>query len=136
MITLEDLIKKQKYSGMSDMQVIRTFFEMNDLEEEGMDLITKLSKSAIEKLKCKERMVKEWFSKLPSMYLYENYDLEIADSLHNLELDFISNGGELSDGWFEWAKENLPEINRPKIYFNPLVEWLNAKGINFKEEIQ
>ena len=136
MITLEDLIKKQKYSGMSDMQVIRTLFEMNDLEEEGMGLITKLSKSAIEKLKCKERMVKEWFSKLPSMYLYENYDLEIADSLHNLELDFISNGGELSDGRFEWAKENLSKINRPKIYFNPLVEWLNAKGINFKEEIQ
>ena len=134
MITLEQLVKEQKWNGMSDIQVIKTFFDMNNMEEEGMDLITELSKTKVEKLKRKERMVKEWTSYLPSKYLYENYDLDIADKLHNLELDYLSNGGELSKGRLEWAKENLHNIELPKCYFNPLIEWLDDKGVRFKDE--
>lgn len=134
MATLEQLVKNQKYTGESDMQIIRAFFDENNLEEEGMDLITELSKIKIEKLKRKERMVKEWTSYLPSKYLYENYDLDIADKLHTLELDYLSNGGELSKGRLEWARENLPNIELPKCYFNPLIEWLDDKGIRFKDE--
>ena len=134
MITLEQLVKEQKWNGMSDIQVIKTFFEMNNMEEEGIDLITELSKTKVDKLKRKERMVKEWTSYLPSKYLYENYDLDIADKLHTLELDYLSNGGELSKGRLEWARENLPNIELPKCYFNPLIEWLDDKGIRFKDE--
>lgn len=134
MVTLEQLVKEQKWNGMSDIQVIKTFFDMNNMEEDGMDLITELSKTKVEKLKRKERMVKEWTSYLPSKYLYENYDLDIADKLHTLELDYLSNGGELSKSRLEWAKENLPNIELPKCYFNPLIEWLDNKGIRFKDE--
>ena len=134
MITLEQLVKEQKWNGMSDIQVIKTFFDMNNMEEEGIDLITELSKTKVDKLKRKERMVKEWTSYLPSKYLYENYDLDIADKLHTLELDYLSNGGELSKGRLEWARENLPNIELPKCYFNPLIEWLDDKGIRFKGE--
>lgn len=134
MVTLEKLVHDQKYTGVSDIQVIKTFFNQNDLEEEAIDLITELSKTKIEKLKCKERMVKEWTSYLPSKYLYENYDLDIADRLHTLELDYLSNGGELSNRRLEWARENIPNIDRPQCYFNPLIEWLGNKGIRFKGE--
>ena len=134
MITLEQLVKEQKWNGMIDIKVIKTFFDMNSMEEEGIDLITELSKTKVDKLKRKERMVKEWTSYLPSKYLYENYDLDIADKLHTLELDYLSNGGELSKGRLEWARENLPNIELPKCYFNPLIEWLDDKGIRFKDE--
>ena len=134
MVTLEQLVKEQKWNGMSDIQIIKTFFDMNNMEEDGMDLITELSKTKVEKLKRKERMVKEWTSYLPSKYLYENYDLDVADKLHTLELDYLSHGGELSKYRLEWAKENISNIERPKVYFNPLVEWLDDKGIRFKGE--
>ena len=134
MVTLEQLVKEQKWNGMSDIQVIKAFFDMNNMEEEGMDLITELSKTKVEKLKRKERMVKEWTSYLPSKYLYENYDLDIADKLHTLELDYLSHGGELSNSRLEWARENMPNIERPQTDFNPLVEWLDDKGIRFKGE--
>ena len=134
MITLEHLVKEQKWNGMSDIQIIKTFFDKNDMEEEGMDMIHELSKIKVEKLKRKERMVKEWTSYLPSKYLYENYSLDIADKLHTLELDYLSNGGELSKNRLKWAKENIPNIVRPQVYFNPLVEWLESKGIRFKGE--
>lgn len=134
MVTLEQLVKEQKYNEMSDIQVIKTFFDMNNMEEEGMDLIVELSKTKIGKLKRKEDIVLMWSSYLPSKYLYENYDLETADKLHTLELDFISHGCKLSKGRLEWARENVPNIERPQVYFNPLIEWLDDKGIRFKGE--
>ena len=134
MVTLEQLVREQKITGMSDIQIIQAFFETNDMEVEGMDLIQNLTKSKIEKMRQKEKMVKDWVSYLPSKYLYENYDLDTADNLHTLELDFLSNGGELSGKRLKWARENIPSIERPQAYFNPLVAWLEEKGILFKGE--
>ena len=134
MVTLKQLIEEQKFTGLSDIGVIRTFFDMNDMEEEGMDLIQELTKRKVEKLKRRQRQVEEWTSHLPSKYLYENYDLDIADKLHNLELDYLSHGCELSSTRLEWAKENIPNIEKPYWYFQPLVEYLDSKDIRFKGE--
>ena len=133
MVTLEQLVQEQKLFDMTDIQVIKMFFSINDLEEDGVELITELSKAKIEKLKHKKQMVEDWTSYLPSKYLYENYDLEMADKLHALELDFISHGCELSELRLEWAGENVPNIIRPQAYFNPLIDYLEEKGIRFKD---
>ena len=133
MATLEQLVQKQKLFDMTDIQVIKMFFSINDLEEEGVELITELSKAKIEKLKHRKQMVEDWTSYLPSKYLYENYDLEMADKLHALELDFLSHGCELSELRLEWARENVPNIIIPRAYFNPLIDYLEEKGIKFKD---
>ena len=117
---------------MTDIQVIKTFFDLNNMEEEGIEMITELSKIKVEKLKHKHNVAETWVCMLPSKYLYEHYDLDIADKLHNLELNYLVNGGELSGGFLEWAKANVPNIVRPQAYFNPLVDWLKDKGIEFK----
>ena len=134
MITLKHLVDEQKWNGMSDIQIIKTFLDLNNLEEEGMELIHELTKTKIEKMKRKHKMSEEWACVLPSKYLYENYDLDIADRLHMLEINNLVNGGELSKNHLEWARENVPNIVRPQVYFNPLVEWLESKGIRFKGE--
>lgn len=133
MVTLEQLVDDQKLNGMTDIQVIKTFFDLNDMEEEGMELITELSKIKIEKLKHRKQMVEDWASYLPSKYLYENYDLDTADRLHTLELDYLSHGCKLSEHRLEWARENVPKIVRPQAYFIPLMEWMEEKGITFKD---
>lgn len=133
MVTLEQLVKEQKLFDMTDIQVIKMFFDLNDLEEEGVELITELSKAKIEKLKRRKQMVEDWTSYLPSKYLYENYDLDTADKLHALELDFLSHGCELSEIRLDWARDNVPNIVKPQAYFNPLVEWMEEKGIKFKD---
>ena len=133
MVTLEQLVKEQKWNNMTDIQVIKRFFYLNNMEEEGVDLIYELTQSKIEKLKRKERIVEEWTSILPSKYLYENYDLDTADKLHALELDFLSHGCELSELRLEWARENVPNIVQPQVYFIPLMEWMEENGIKFKD---
>lgn len=134
MVTLKQLVNEQKFSETSDLAVIKTFFDLNDMEEEGMDLIRELTKVKVEKLKRRQRIVEEWVSYLPSRYLYENYDLDTADMLHTLELDYLSNGCELSSGRLKWARKNIPDIKMPMVYFQPLIEYLDSKDIRFKEE--
>lgn len=134
MITLEQLVREQKLTGMNDIGIIKTFLDLNDMEEEGMELIHELTKSKVEKLKRRQRQVEEWTSHLPSKYLYENYDLDVADRLHNLELDYLSHGCELTSSRLKWAEENIPNIEKPYFYFQPLVEYLDDKDIRFKGE--
>lgn len=133
-VTLENLIQAQKWNEMSDIDVIKTFFDTNDMEEEGIELISELTKTKIRKLKQKHHMSEEWACMLPSKYLYENYDLDTADKLHNLELNYLVNGGELSENFFKWAAENIPNITRPDAFFNPLLDYLEERGIKFKEK--
>ena len=133
MTTLKELVANQNLTGDNDIQIIKAFFTLNDMEEEGMDLIHELTKSKIAKLNHRQYIIEEWVSHLPSKYLYENYDLETADWLHRLELNYLSYGGELSDWSFKWAQENVPNIIRPECYFNPLIDWLEKHGIKFKE---
>ena len=133
MITLKQLLESQPLTGASDIEIIQAYFVENDLEEEGMDLIHKLTKSKIEKMKRRQYMVEEWTPRLPSKYLYENYDLNTADMLHSLELDYLANGGKLSDSFLKWAKENVPNIIQPEVYFFPLVDWLEERDIKFIE---
>lgn len=133
MVTLKELIDNQKWNNMTDIQIIKAFFEFNDLEENGIDIITDLTKSKITKVKNKYSMAESWIRMLPTKYLYEHYDLDTADNLHMLELDFLMNGGELSNSYFEWAKEYIPNIEAPKAYFNPLINWLKKKNIKFRE---
>lgn len=132
MTTLRELVDDQKWTEMNDIQIIKVFFTLNDMEEEGLDLIHELTESKIKKMKQRHKMAEEWASILPSKYLYENYDLDTADKLHTLEINFLVNGGELSDGLLKWAETNIPEIKRPNVYFNPLIDWLKDRGIEFK----
>lgn len=132
MITLKELVDNQKWNDATDIQVIKAFFELNDLEEEGIDIISNLAKSKINKIKNRYAIAETWICMLPSKYLYENYDLDIADHLHTLELNYLINGGELSTDQLKWAKENIPNIKEPQTYFRPLIDWLEKKEIQFK----
>lgn len=133
MITLETLVKDQCFTKMTDIQIITTFLKENDMEEEALDIIYDITKEKIRKIKEEQRMTRTWLSMIPSKYLYETYDLDTADMLHAIELDFISYGCKrLTTRYLEWAKKNIPNIEMPKIYYRPLVVWLDKEhGIRF-----
>lgn len=128
---LKEYIDYQKFTGMSDMEVITQYFIDNDMEEEAMELSHSLAKAKIDKLKHRNNIIKTWAYTIPSEYLYNKYSLEIASRLHRIELDYIVNG-EVTNGRLEWAKENLPNIEEPDVYFQPCIEWLAKRGITFK----
>lgn len=129
---LKDYIAWQKVTGMSDMEIIMSYFIDNDMEEKAMEVSHNLAKARIEKLKERHGIAKTWAYTIPSDYLYEKYPVKTATALHRIELDFIING-EVTGARLEWAKENLPNIKMPLVYFQPCIEWLEKRGIKFKE---
>lgn len=136
MKALKELIEEQKWNGMSDLQVIISFLDINNMEEEAMDLINELAKTKIEKLKYKERIVKEWTSWLPSKFLYENYDLDTADMLHTLELDYLSNGCELSSSRLKWAEKIFLILKSHKCILDFLLSGWMKKVLDLKGKTQ
>ena len=134
MITLKELVDGQKWNDATDIQIVKAFFELNNLEEEGIELISELTKSKINKIKQRYFLAETWVCALPSKYLYEHYELDIADHLHTLELNYLMNGGELSVDQLEWAKENVPNIKEPQVYLRSLIDWLKNKEIKFKND--
>ena len=60
MITLKELVEEQCWNDTSDIEVIKRFFILNDMEEQAIDLISALSKSKVRKLKRKNYMAVEW----------------------------------------------------------------------------
>lgn len=132
MKSLKEYTDLQKFTGMSDIEIITSYFIDNDMEEEAIELSHNLAKSKIEKMKHRQNIIKTWVYTIPSEYLYNKYSVEVASRLHRIELDYIVNG-EVTNGRLEWAKENLPNIKEPDVYFQPCVEWLAEQGIKFKE---
>lgn len=133
MKALKDYIALQKYTGMSDMEIITAYFIDNDIEEEAMEISHNLAKAKIGKMKARESIIKTWVYTIPSDYLYENYPVKTATMLHRIELDYLVNG-EVTGKRLEWAKENLPNIKEPFAYLQPCIKWLEENGIMFKEE--
>lgn len=129
---LKEYTDIQKFTGMSDMEIITQYFIDNNMEEEAMELSHNLAKAKIEKMKHRNNIIKAWTYTIPSEYLYQKYPVEIASTLHRIELDYIVNG-EVTNGRLEWAKENLPNIKEPDVYFQPCIKWLAEHGIKFKE---
>lgn len=132
MKSLKEYIEWQKLTGMSDREIITSYFIDNDMEEEAMELSHNLAKAKIEKMKHRQHIIKEWAYTIPTDYLYLNYPINIATMLHRIELDYLVNG-EVTDNRLEWAKENIPNIKEPDVYFQPCVGWLEDRGIEFKE---
>lgn len=130
---LKDYIELQKLTGMSDMEIITAYFVDNDIEEEAMEVSHNLAKAKIKKLKDRSYIIKEWAYTIPSDYLYDNYLVKTATMLHRIELDYIVNG-EVTGSRLKWAKENIPDIKMPYVYFQPCVRWLEENGIEFKED--
>ena len=131
-VTLKALIDQQKQIGLSDIDIIKTFFVQNDAEEDAIDLLGSLVKDELRKMKDQQLLLETCTTSLPSKYLYQNYDLDIANMLHEMELDYLVNNGKLSSSYLEWAKANVPHIDKPYCYFQPLIAWMADQGIKFK----
>lgn len=129
---LKDYIGLQKFTGMSDMEIITAYFIDNDIEEEAMEVSHKLAKVKIEKMKQREDIIRTWAYTIPSDYLYENYPVDIAGMLHRIELDYIVNG-KVTGNRLNWAKENFENIEMPSVYFQPCLGWLEKHDVRFKE---
>ena len=67
MRTLKELVAWQDITKQDDLQTIKTWFVANDMELEGIEIITELSKRKAEKLQNILYQARAWLPVLPNL---------------------------------------------------------------------
>ena len=136
MPTLKELIDQQKLTGKSDIEIISDWFCQKNREEDGLDLISNLNKSKVNKLSKTIDYVRTWLPCLPDVYEANKGKItkEHAKLLNQITRIHLL-GNDLSDTILNTAKEVIPTIDTPSVIFIPMVEWLKDKyQIEFKDK--
>lgn len=132
--SLKELVELSRYYKTSDIEIIKSWFIENNLEEEGIKLISDLSYSKVRKLELSLSAIRSWDLLLPEIKSDECYDEETASNLNTIErmgllnLDLTSYGN-----LYNWVKEHIPNINCPKTYYIPTLHYLAKYDIFFKD---
>ena len=138
-MTLKELVDNQKYTGLSDMDIIEAWFTLNNKESEGMSLITQLSKSKLNKLENTLSYARMWIPTVPPIYEANIGGKHSVSKDVGNKLDAIIQrhllGMPLNEKLLNWAKETIPTMNTPAIMFVPAIEWLRDEyGIEFADK--
>lgn len=140
MTTLEELVSAQKYTNLSDIDIIKIWFIDNDKESEGINLIAELSKSQFDKIYLQLKNAQTWIPTVPDVYesnksMKNKVSKEEGKYLNKITQSFLL-GLDLNDDLLNWAKNNISNINTPTVIFVPMVKWLKDKyKIEFADKV-
>lgn len=128
MKTLKELVDCQKLTRQDDISIIKNWFIENNMESEGLSIVTELAKSQASKLQNTLNRARSWLPYLPDI---EKANKELTpEQARNIQSIITIHllGMDLKDSnYYDWAKEEIPKIKLPKVIFVPCVEWLEEK---------
>ena len=123
-----------QYEGfMSDDKIIEEYFVQNDLEDEAVQMISRLLQRKNEKLQKAIDYARTWAPSLPDASAFCK-DKETAWLLNKIQM-FAALGLSLDTATELKAKaqEIIPTIEVPKMFFLPVIGYLRQYGIYFKD---
>ena len=138
--SLKEYVDNQIYTGESDFEIIARYLLENQLESEGIDLITMILKGRIKEQQRTIDNARSWIPTMisnsranrtgkPEYRTTEDEEMMFTKLTckYILEMD-------LSEEEIERAKEVFTNRKCPKVIFMPMVEWLAKKyKIKFKD---
>lgn len=132
MTTLKDLTEMFGKT-LTDMQIIKEWFTRNNQEAEGLKLVSELAQSQLNKVERKYDYARTWIPvKVDMCDVCE--DKDVARKLDKI-INFQILERELPDDLLKWAKETIPTMKMPTLFFMDTAKWLDERfGIKFKED--
>ena len=137
-MTLKELLIQ--YGNTTDpvkeADIIEKWFVENDFEDVGLSMIPSLSAHKIKKLQDKLSFAQSWIPSKIDMNVNKEFvnDKLTADMLNRI-ITYCMLSMPLPDDILEWAKENIPNINVPRVFFMPTVKYLKERyNIEFKDK--
>lgn len=135
---LKEYIELQKYTGESDIDIIMKWFVDNHQESLGLSLIPELAQKQMDRVAVKLSYAQLWTPTIFNTVLFSRCNSGL-DKDTKTKLTIIANCAALSinlkrhySNLYEWAKENIPNMEVPKAYFMPTLNYLASYGIYFK----
>lgn len=139
-MTLKELLIQ--YGNTTDpvkeADIIKRWFVENNFEDVGLSMISSLSANKIKKLQDKLSFAQCWIPSRIDMNYNKEFanDKPTADMLNRI-ITYCMLTMPLPDDILEWAKENIPNINVPKLFFMPTLKYLKERyNIEFKDKPQ
>ena len=139
-MTLKELLVQ--YGNTTDpvkeADIIKRWFVENDFEDVGLSMIPSLSANKIKKLQDKLSFAQSWLPSKIDVNCNEEFDNDklTADMLNKI-ITYCMLSMPLPYDIFNWAKENIPNINVPRVFFMPTVKYLKERyNIEFKDKPQ
>lgn len=137
-ITLKQLLEINDLLNYPDIHIIKEWFTKNDLEEEGIELISDLAQSKIRKLQYPLESIRNWDLLLTTVqgretFMKFGYDKKTAMNLEIIERIGLLNLDLKECEVYEWAKNTIPTLNVPKVFFIPTLKYLQKYDIYFKD---
>lgn len=130
MKTLKQLTDMQPLTGQTDMEIIYEWFVANNKGADGIAMISQLAQAQTKKLEERLNYARSW---IPSVPAPSAKDSEAKDYLYKI-IKFGILDCDLKDYYYvyEWAKENIPKMETPSVFFMPTLGYLQKYGIEFK----
>lgn len=129
-MTLQEIINKFKPFGVSDMEIIKYYFQVNHCEEKAVDMLTNLSKEIIAQQRNYTSVLKTHVEY--GEYIMHNTEIEEETRWYLLHLynHFITNGF-LYEGELEKIKGIFENLTPKTLEAFPTVfmGYLQSKGI-------
>lgn len=139
-MTLKELLTQywDTTDPIKEAEIVEKWFVENDFEDLGLSMISRLSANKIKKLQDKLSFAQSWIPvKIDVSYNKEfANDKQTADMLNQI-ITYCMLSMPLPDDILKWAKENIPNINVPKLFFVPTIKYLKERyNIEFKDKPQ
>lgn len=140
-LTLKELVDRQKFTGETDSALIAEWFENNNMAVEGIKIISKLAEQKITNDEWKYGLLCGDLS----MYgctenVMKDFGIKVGCELNHIITTWIicyrleQNYEEVYPTSVEWLKNNIPNYNKPAIFWQPFIAWLHEHDIYFKDE--
>ena len=139
-MTLKELLIQ--YGNTTDpvkeADIIKRWFVENDFAHVGLSMIPSLSAHKNKKLQDKLSFAQSWLlSKIDVNCNKEFTNDKLTADMLNRIITYCMLSMPLPDDILEWAKENIPNINVPRVFFMPTVKYLKERyNIEFKDKPQ
>lgn len=134
MPSLKQLLEENKLFHYEDIEIIKKWFTGNNLEELGLKMIPEIAASKSEKIQKQLNYAQSWIPIKIDMNTVEGIDHDTAVCLNKI-ITYYMLSMDLPEVYLEWAKENIPKMNLPKLFFMPTIGYLKDKyGIEFKDK--
>lgn len=122
-------------NSLSDIRLIQEWFTQNNQEAEGLKLVSELAQSQLNKVERKYDYARTWIPVKVDM-CDVCPDKDVARKLDKI-INCQILGLELPDDLLEWARDTIPTMKMPLLFFMDTAKWLNERfGIRFKKDKQ
>ena len=129
-MTLKEIVDRYSVFGLKDLELIKYYFQVNNIQEQAVELLTEISKDTIVKQKEYIDIIKDCSLYNQSILDNPNIDFNIKQTLINAAQSYVNNGS-LDKKILDKLKSIFDNLDKDSLKCFPkyFLAYLQSEGI-------